>query len=89
MLRAACSVYDTASMTFGQPFFAPAIGAALRGFSDEVNRSAPAEQNPLFHHPEDFQLWLLAWYDDSSGEFQPDESGKRMLARGQDVKAEK
>lgn len=85
MKRVVCSVLDTASGLYGQPFFAPAVGVAVRGFTDEVNRRAEPEQNPLYHHPADFQLWLLAWFDEESGAFVADEGGRRMLCRGQDV----
>lgn len=82
--RIVCSVRDSATQLFGQPFYAVAIGAALRTFFDEVNREH--QDNQLFHHSGDFELHLLAEFDDETGEYFEPPSGKRVLARGKDVK---
>lgn len=80
------AIRDRALDAFGQPFFPPTIGAGIRSFSDEVNRSA--EGNPLNKHPEDYDLYLLGEYDDSSGKFSQGESpsqiaiGKDCLIKG-------
>lgn len=84
MIRFVCAVFDSASQSYGNPVFSPAPGQVMREFSDQVNRSA--QDNTLFHHPEDFSLWLLGMFDDESGAFDVSEGGKRCLARGQDVK---
>lgn len=78
------SVYDSAVVAYNRPFFAPSVGAALRSFTDEVNRSAA--DNAMFAHPDDFSLWLLAEFDDEAGKFYAMEDTKRVLARGKDVK---
>lgn len=67
MIRLVVAVRDSASGTFGQPFFVAARGQAIRAFSDEVNRKA--QDNDLNKHPEDFELYALAEYDDSAGRF--------------------
>jgi len=82
--RIVCSVRDSATQLFGQPFYAVAVGAALRTFSDEVNRQH--QDNQLYNHSEDFELHLLAEFDDETGEYFEPASGKRVLARGKDVK---
>lgn len=87
MIRYVCASQDRAAGLFGQPFMVPAIGAAVRSFTDEVNRSA--EGNVLFAHPEDFELWLLAEFDDATGIYAVPDGGARVLARGKDVKLEK
>jgi len=61
------SVLDVAAQAYGRPAFVPALGAAVRSFSDEVNRSSA--DNVMFNHPEDFQLFHLGEFDDSSGTF--------------------
>ena len=61
------SVYDVASQSFGRPVFAVSVGAAIRSFGDEVNRSVP--DNTMYAHPEDFVLYELGVFDDSSGAF--------------------
>lgn len=81
MIRKVCAVFDSAVQTFGQPFFVPAVGAATRSFSDEVNRKAA--DNALAAHPEDYTLYELGEFDDVTGEFHSE--GKRVLARGKDV----
>lgn len=80
------SVRDSAVSAFSRPFFVPSVGAAVRSFTDEVNRSAP--DNPMFAHPDDYELWYLADFDEESGLFLLDEleSGKRVLVRGKDVR---
>lgn len=61
------SVYDRAAATYGRPLFAAAVGAAMRSFQDEVNR--PAEDNPMYKHPGDFDLVELGTFDDQTGKF--------------------
>ena len=58
-------VFDSAAQLYGQPFFVPAIGSAIRSIRDEVNRSAT--DNPLFQHPSDFELFHVGTFDDVSG----------------------
>lgn len=84
MKRVVCAVKDSATGLFGQPFYVAALGAALRSFTDEVNRGAA--DNQLAQHPEDFELHHLSDYDDESGVFSVPEGGSRMVARGKDVK---
>lgn len=83
MKRYVCAVFDSAVQAFGQPFFVPAIGAALRSFTDEVNRKSA--DNALSQHPEDYTLHALGTFDDETGEFAVSEDSRRVLARGKDV----
>ena len=83
MKKIVVSVKDRAASTYGQPLFVPTIGVATRSLQDEVNR---ADQNNQLHlHPEDFDLYELGEFDDSSGRVsmldQP-----RLAARAQDLK---
>jgi hypothetical protein len=48
--------------------FVPSIGIALRAFSDEVNRNDP--NNQLYNHSDDFDLYDLGTFDDSTAEFE-------------------
>lgn len=81
--RYVCAVFDSAVMAFGQPFFVPALGAAIRSFTDEVNRKAP--DNSLSAHPEDYVLNALGTFDDEMGVFEVSEDSRRVLCRGKDV----
>lgn len=76
-----CAVRDRALDAFMQPLFVPAIGLALRSFSDEVNRS----ESPMFAHPEDYDLYEIASYDDATGVIVPLDR-PRMVSVGKDVK---
>lgn len=81
MKRIVMAVRDRAADTYGSPFFVVAVGQGVRSFSDEVNRAAP--DNQLYMHPEDFDLYELGSFDDSSGTFETDVP--RMRAIGKDV----
>lgn len=61
------AVRDIKANCFGQPQFVPNIGAAIRAFGDEVNRAD--QNNPLYKHPEDFELFHLGWYGDGDAKF--------------------
>lgn len=61
------AIRDRAIDSFAQPFFSASVGAAVRSFSDEINRAH--ENNQLNKHPEDFDLYMLGEFDDSAGEF--------------------
>ena len=76
------AVRDRAIDAYGQPFFSASVGAAIRGFTDEVNN--PREGNQLNKHPEDFDLYLLGEFDDSKGVFETDTPSQ--VAIGKDVK---
>lgn len=76
------SVRDRAADVFGQPFFVAAVGVGIRGFKDEINNASNGNQ--LFKHPEDFDLYLLGEFDDSTGEF--DVKRPEMVVVGKDCK---
>lgn len=81
-----CSIKDRAADAFGRPFFLPAVGVAVRSFQDEVNR--PAEDNQVYQHPDDFDLYELGSFDDSNGRFDLYEDPK-VLALGKQLKVRK
>lgn len=62
------AVLDSACESFARPMFVPAIGVAVRSFTDEVNRKG--EDNMLNAHPEHFSLFELGLYDDVTGRFE-------------------
>lgn len=81
MKQIVCAVYDRAAELYGRPFYVSAPGQAVRSFSDEVNR-ADGDRGDMAKHPDDFDLYQLAVFNDNSGEFVP---GVVILARGKDV----
>lgn len=82
MKRFIVSVRDRAADTYGQPFYVTGLGQAIRSFTDEVNRAEKG--NALFEHPEDFDLYEIGNFDDSSGVIERTEV--RMICVGKDVK---
>ena len=77
------SVKDTAAQAFGRPVFVPSIAVALRSFRDEVNRKDSNED--LARHPDDFELYELASFDDATGIIAM-LSEPRLVARAKDLK---
>lgn len=67
MQYAVLSVHDAKMEAYGRPIFAGSVGAAIRSFSDEVNRGAP--DNSMHNHPEDYVLYDLGIFDDNEGKF--------------------
>lgn len=76
-----CAVRDRAVDQYNTPFFVAALGQAVRGFSDEINRKV--DGNSLNMHPEDYDLYTLGTYDGATGTFKT--SAPRMVAVGKDV----
>lgn len=83
MILIVCSVRDRAVDAFMRPIFVPAAGAAIRSFSDEVNRVSP--ENEMNRHPSDYDLYELGQFDDQTG-ILSSHSSPRVLMRGQDCK---
>lgn len=79
------SIKDRAADAYGRPFYVPSVGVAIRSFQDEVNRAA--EDNQMFHHSDDFDLFELGSFDDATGMFDLFDSPK-LLTLGKQVKAE-
>lgn len=76
------AIRDRASNAFGRPNFVVALGQALRGFGDEINRKA--EDNQLSQHPEDFDMYELGSYEDTDATFELLER-PRQVAVGKDL----
>lgn len=60
-----CSIRDSKSDAFGNPFFATTKGVAERIFTDAVNDPTP--NNQLNMHPSDFTCYVIGEFDDSNG----------------------
>lgn len=82
MLYQVVVVRDRAADVFGVPTYTTAIGIAIRGFSDEINRQSA--DNMLSKHPEDFDLYHLGVFDDATAKFEM-LSSPRQIAIGKDV----
>lgn len=80
------AVRDSAVNAFARPVHVQSVGQAVRSFSDEVNRPSSVDQpNQMNQHPDDFELYHIADFDDETGAFTVPDEGVRMLARGKDL----
>lgn len=72
MKMIAVSIKDLGAQLFSRPMYVNHTNQALRSFIDEVNRPpATGATNDLFSHPDDFELYALAEFDDHTGAFLP------------------
>lgn len=78
-----CTVKDRAADAYGRPMFVPSTGIAIRSFSDEINRQA--EDNQMYNHSDDFDLYELGEFDDNTGLFALHDQPK-LLTLGKQVK---
>lgn len=75
------AVRDRAVDVFGQPIFCLAQGEALRSFMDEVNRPGSA----INSHPEDYDLYLIGSFDETTGALRALEGAPKMVCVGKEV----
>jgi len=78
-----CTVKDRAADAYGRPMFVPSTGIAIRSFSDEINRAD--QDNQMYNHSDDFDLYELGEFDDNTGLFSLHEQPK-LLTLGKQVK---
>lgn len=79
------AIYDDAASAYMSPFFMHNHGLATRAFTDQVNAETP---NQISEHPEQFALFQLGEYDDSTGLIESLGSPKPM-GRGNEYKNQK
>lgn len=77
------AIRDRVADIFGTPNAVANLGQAMRSFADEINRAS--EDNALYKHPDDFDLYHLGEYDDAHGTFEILDK-PRQLALGRDLK---
>lgn len=63
MISKIYAIYDSKLEAYMQPFFMQSKGQAVRAFTDTVND----DKTQFWKHPEDFTLFELGEYDDSTG----------------------
>lgn len=76
------AVRDIQIEEFSRPFTVPAVGGAIRSFSDEINRAD--RENPMHQHPADYHLYELGSFDTETGEILP-LNQTRLLLRGEEA----
>lgn len=63
MILKVFAVHDMKAKAFLQPFYSPSIGSALRAFGDACGEVG----SPFNKHPEDYVIYEIGTYDDSTG----------------------
>lgn len=86
MVQIVVAIKDVKGENFAQPWFVPTEAVAVRSFTDLVN--SPERGGTIHTHSEDYQLYVIAQYDDSNGKITPIE-GLKHLVTGSSVKKEK
>jgi len=86
MVQVVVAVKDVKGENFTQPWFVGTEAVAVRSFSDLVND--PERGGTVHTHPEDYQLYVIATYDDNTGKFTCPETPKHLVT-GSSVKKEK
>lgn len=86
MVQLIISIRDIKSDTFSRPMFTHNYGTAIRMFTDEVNRES--EDNQLFKHSADYQLFDLGNFDDVTGRLEGQEIPK-LIITAESVKLKK
>ena len=76
-----CSIYDSAVEAYMRPFTAQSPGQATRLFEDELRRP----ESDMGRHPEDYSLFQIGTFDDSSGSVEP--ANFSCLARAHEILA--
>ena len=80
------AVRDRAVAAFNRPIFVNSLGQATRMFRDEINRApTPGNDNIMYQHPEDFDLYDMGAWDEETGKFSMLEV-PRQIAIGKDMK---
>lgn len=83
MILYVISVKDRAADAYGRPAYVPSLGVGIRSFTDEVNRGD--RENQMYNHPDDFDLYDLGTFDDSTGLFSLHDIPK-VICLGKQVK---
>lgn len=78
-----CAIYDRIAQIHGVPVYNNSKGSMVRGFADTINR--PDENNQLYKHPDDYDLYYLGEYDDAHATHELIDKPE-LLARGASVK---
>lgn len=63
------TIRDVKADLFMRPFFMQTSAAAIRTFSDEVNRAD--KDNTIYNHPEDYSLYEIGEFDDNTAVIYP------------------
>lgn len=79
----AFSIRDVQVGLYNRPYYMLSQGQAVRSFTDEINR--PSDDNPMYKHPSDYELYWLGEFDEESGQFIS--TGPKIVISGSVVKS--
>lgn len=82
MIHRMYSIYDQAAKAFLPPITVRSDGQALRAFADCVN----SKNHQFSEHPEDYAVYFLGEWCDSSAEFIASHPGPKNIGSGLSVK---
>lgn len=68
MLLRICAIYDKAAAIFSSPMFVRHVAEARRS----VEQAARDGKTMLSQYPEQFSLWSIGLFDDTTGEIKPE-----------------
>lgn len=80
-MRYIYAVKDSATDSFGMPFFLHSRGEAMRHFTDAVR--ADPQRSEIAKHPDDYTLHEIGLYDEKDGSLAP--SKPEQVMRGKDA----
>lgn len=78
------AIRDIKTNSFGTVVQTPHLGSAIRQFGDQCTGKMQNGDPALRNHPEDFELYQLGFYDDSTGELSNE---KTQIAIGSNFNA--
>jgi hypothetical protein len=83
-MKCIVALKDTAARVFGVPFVVQAAPQAVRSLRDEVN--SKDSTSDVRNHPDDFELYHVANFDDDTGVVLSDASFPILLVRAKDLR---
>lgn len=84
MKKCIVALKDTAARVFGVPFVVQAPAQAIRSLRDEVN--SKDSTSDVAKHPDDFELYEIALFDEDSGEVVVTPDHPLILSRAKDLR---
>lgn len=82
MLKHLFSIYDEKTEVYSYPFQSDSKAAAVRQFRMMINNE---KYEMLNKNPEDFSLWYLGEFNDSTGKFSHDKEPAVLLCKAVDL----
>lgn len=82
IMKPVMTVKDRALDIYNLPFTQTTVAQGVRSFTDEINSNP--ETSGLAKHPDDYDLYVIGHYDDTTGRLWPLEVPE-LVVRGKDL----